>query len=189
MPWIKTIPPEDADGELARLYGTIASARGGVAEIHQIQSLNARAMLAHLELYKRVMFGRSSLSRRARERIAVVVSHTNRCRYCIAHHGETLAQAGESEDDRRALEAGRIPPGLPDAQQVLLRWAQMVTAAPCEATEADVSALREAGFEDAAILDAALTVAYFNFVNRLVLSLGVELESGFEETCVDDSIE
>lgn len=33
------------------------------------------------------------------------------------------------------------------------------------------------------LLDAALTVAYFSFVNRLVLRLGVELEPGFEVTC------
>lgn len=37
--------------------------------------------------------------------------------------------------------------------------------------------------EIVAVLDAALTVAYFSFVNRLVLLLGVELESDYEKTC------
>ena len=37
-------------------------------------------------------------------------------------------------------------------------------------------ALREVGFDDAAILVAAEITAYFNFVNRLATSLGVELE-------------
>lgn len=36
--------------------------------------------------------------------------------------------------------------------------------------------LKEAGLDDRAILDAALVVGYFNFVNRIVLSLGVYLE-------------
>ena len=55
-------------------------------------------------------------------------------------------------------------------------------SAPATCTEDDIGELRAHGFDDRAILDAALTVAYFSFVNRLVLTLGVELESGFEAT-------
>jgi len=36
--------------------------------------------------------------------------------------------------------------------------------------------LSESGLDDRAILDATLVVAYFNFVNRIVLALGVQLE-------------
>lgn len=43
-------------------------------------------------------------------------------------------------------------------------------------TRADIDDLRVVGFSDAAIHDAAAIVAYFNFVNRLALGLGVELE-------------
>lgn len=37
-----------------------------------------------------------------------------------------------------------------------------------------IDKLRETGLTDNAILDATLVVSYFNFVNRIVLSLGVE---------------
>ncbi len=43
---------------------------------------------------------------------------------------------------------------------------------------ADTDRLREAGLTDEAIHDAASIVAYFNFVNRIALGLGVELETG-----------
>ncbi len=33
-----------------------------------------------------------------------------------------------------------------------------------------------AGFDDRSVLDATLVIGYFNFVNRIVLSLGVTLE-------------
>ncbi len=36
--------------------------------------------------------------------------------------------------------------------------------------------LRAVGLSDAAILDATLVISYFNFVNRIVLSLGVDIE-------------
>jgi alkylhydroperoxidase family enzyme len=40
--------------------------------------------------------------------------------------------------------------------------------------------LRSAGFSDRAIHDVAAITAYFNFVNRVALGLGVELEPEFE---------
>jgi len=49
--WITTIAPDRASGELADTYAQIAAARGGVAQVHQVQSLNPRAMAAHFELY------------------------------------------------------------------------------------------------------------------------------------------
>lgn len=39
-----------------------------------------------------------------------------------------------------------------------------------------VNNLKKVGLSDAAILDTTLVVSYFNFVNRIVLTLGVHLE-------------
>lgn len=46
-------------------------------------------------------------------------------------------------------------------------------------TAADVDRLRAAGLGDGGIHDAAAVTAYFNFVNRIALGLGVELEPSF----------
>lgn len=51
--------------------------------------------------------------------------------------------------------------------------------------EADVSALREAGFSDSAILDINQIAGYYAFVNRLADGLGVELESFWSEASGD----
>lgn len=56
-----------------------------------------------------------------------------------------------------------------------LRYTLLNIPAAHEATDF-TSALKEAGFSDEAILDVALVTSYFNFVNRMVLSLGVQLE-------------
>jgi uncharacterized peroxidase-related enzyme len=187
MPWIDVIRPEAASGELADLYRAIAGARGGVADVHQVQSLNPRAMATHLELYKAIVFQRSTLSRRDRERIGVVVSAANGCGYCVAHHGQALRNLGEAAAVAEALEAGAIPEaGLTAGERALLAWAARGARAPAEATAADLDALRAAGYDDRALLDAALTVGYFAFVNRLVLLLGVDLEEGYERTCAPD---
>ena len=188
MSWIETISPEAAEGDLVALYRAIGGARGGVADVHQVQSLNPKVMAAHLELYKAIVFQRSSLSRRDRERIGVVVSAANRCAYCVAHHGQALRNLGEDPAVADALEAGAADtaPALGTNERALLSWAARATREPHSAREADLVELRGHGYDDRALLDATLTVGYFNFVNRLVLLLGVELEPGFEETCAPE---
>lgn len=187
MAWIDIVTPEHAEGPLADLYRAIAGARGGVAEVHQVQSLNPKAMAAHLELYKAVVFQRSSLSRRQRERIGVVVSATNRCAYCVAHHGQALRGLGEDPAVADALERGDLDAApLEPADRALLEVAARVAARAASAGEDDLRALREHGFDDRALLDGALTIGYFCFVNRLVLMLGVQLEDGYEATCAPD---
>src|SRR6266498_924995 len=58
----------------------------------------------------------------------------------------------------------------------LCSYARKLTRTPAAVSEADVAALRRAGLDDRAIVDANQVVAYFNYVNRVVEGLGVELE-------------
>ena len=59
----------------------------------------------------------------------------------------------------------------------MLVYAEKLTLTPWEMEEADVIALREVGFSDAAILDINQVTGYYAFVNRLADGLGVELEA------------
>lgn len=81
MAWIEVRGEEQATGELADLYEQIRKSTGSVANVLQVHSLNPPALAAHLDLYRTLMYGRSGLSRRQREMIAVVVSATNACHY------------------------------------------------------------------------------------------------------------
>jgi alkylhydroperoxidase family enzyme len=66
----------------------------------------------------------------------------------------------------------------PDARsQRLLSFALKLTRAPHTIEASDVRALRDSGLGDGGIHDAAAVTAYFNFVNRMALGLGVELET------------
>jgi alkylhydroperoxidase family enzyme len=48
---------------------------------------------------------------------------------------------------------------------------------PAKTTPLDLDKLRQAGFTDADILDAAQVISYFNYINRIADGLGVDLES------------
>jgi uncharacterized peroxidase-related enzyme len=55
----------------------------------------------------------------------------------------------------------------------IVRHAEKLTSAPSAMTESDLGELRAVGLSDRDILDLSLVVAYFNFVNRIALGLGV----------------
>jgi uncharacterized peroxidase-related enzyme len=58
----------------------------------------------------------------------------------------------------------------------MLDYVAKLTLTPSEITREDVQALRDAGFDDRAILDIAQITAYFAFVNRTADGLGVTME-------------
>lgn len=66
--------------------------------------------------------------------------------------------------------------------RAMLDYAAKLTLAPSAVSSADVDALREGGFTDAAILDICQVVAYYNYVNRLADGLGVELEGEWDDS-------
>ena len=70
---------------------------------------------------------------------------------------------------------------LSEADTALCAWAEKLTLQPRQVGEEDVATLRRAGLTQRAIHDACLVVAYFNFVTRIALGLGVELESYWPE--------
>ena len=79
--WIPLPDPVDAEGPLAEAYARIQGARGQVGNILRTHATRPTAMLAHLDLYRELMFTRSELSRPEREMIASVVSSVNGCHY------------------------------------------------------------------------------------------------------------
>ena len=65
---------------------------------------------------------------------------------------------------------------LSNRQRALVNYVSKLTRTPARMQESDLQPLRDAGFDDRAILDANLVCGYFAFVNRLADGLGVPLE-------------
>lgn len=177
MPRIHVIQPEKAEGELKTIYEELIISRGKLAEVHKIQSLNHATIRSHMALYMDIMFAVSPLNRAKRELLAVVVSVTNKCEYCTKHHAEALMNYWRDEEKLKSLLLEKYSEVLSEEELILARYARQLTLDPSSSSlDQDVKNLKDFGFSDRAILDIHLVVAYFNFVNRLVLGLGVGLE-------------
>ena len=174
MSWIEEITVDHADGKLAEIYADLIEKRGKISNILQVHSLNPDALSAHLDLYMTIMFGKSGLSRAEREAIGVVVSATNDCAYCVNHHAEALKRYVKDEETLSLLCSGDGLEVLEPRLSNIVRHAEKLTSAPEAMTESDLGELRAVGLTDNDILDLTLIAAYFNFVNRVALGLGVE---------------
>ena len=174
MAYIETISTDEATGSLKGIYNNLTETRGKIAEVHKIQSLNPQVLVAHMDLYMAIMFGKSPLRRYQREMIGVVTSAANRCEYCIKHHEQALLAYWKDEGKTRKLSENRAELGLSETDRLLCGLAEKLTLNSEQNYSDDITELKNAGLEGRAILDAVQVIAYFNFVNRIVLGLGVE---------------
>lgn len=174
MASIETISYEDAEDDLKKAYDEILESRGKIAEVHKIQSLNPAALIAHMELYMATMFGKSPLRRYQREMMAVIVSATNQCDYCVNHHEQALLAYWKDTEKTALLKTNRKILDLSQQDQGLCDFAEQLTLNRRPEYSSEVEKLKQLDFSDRAILDAVQIISYFNFVNRMVMALGVE---------------
>ena len=66
---------------------------------------------------------------------------------------------------------------LTPADRAMLDYTAKLTRSPWAMREDDIGQLRAGGFSDRAILDIAMVVAYYAYVNRIADGLGLTLES------------
>ena len=177
MSWIDEVDVEDAEGELAEVYADLIEKRGKVSNILKVHSLKPGAMGNHLDLYMTLMFGKSGLSRAEREAIAVVVSASNDCSYCVSHHAEALRRYIKDDETLELLISADGLETLEPRLSNIVRHAEKLTDAPSAMTESDLGELRAVGLSDNDILDLTLITAYFNFVNRVAMGLGVDFDA------------
>ncbi len=177
VPYIRVIHEDEAEGELFKVYDEIQKTRGRVSNVLRIQSLDPKGLQKHLDLYMAHVYGKGPLSRHDREMIAVVVSTANGCDYCIAHHSDALQKYAKDETWVNQVATDYTQADMPAERRALCDYAHHLTVDPGNNRKAAVETLRAAGFEDEAILQATEIAAYFNYVNRIVHGLGVELEA------------
>jgi alkylhydroperoxidase family enzyme len=153
MPYIRTVPPDEATGELEKDYDAAVARAGRVFKIIEVMSLRPRVLRAFVALAVEILTGPAALSEEDRRRLAYVVSDTNGCRYSMGVY--------------------RSSEGLDEA---LRDFAVKLTREPASMTEEDVERLRERGYTDEAIHDAVQVIALLNYGNRIADGLGIEDE-------------
>lgn len=176
--WIKHIPPQEASGDLADIYRRSAGPGGQVDQILQAHSLRPYTLRGHMALYRSVLHHHAKqVEAWFLEALGVLVSRLNRCDYCDDHHDagmvRLLADDARAEQVRAAFASGDHANAFNTRECAALQYAEKLTLRAGDMVEADLQALRDAGWDDGEILEINQVCAYFAYANRTVLGLGV----------------
>ncbi|MGE0800383.1 MAG: alkylhydroperoxidase domain protein [Lautropia sp.] len=116
--------------------------------------------------------GRGGLPRAERELAAAATSRVNGCIYCAGIHGRFAAQLSQGAIEIDRLLTDGVDADLGPRWNAIVAAARALSATPPAFDAGHVRALRAAGFETEEILDVIQSAAFFNWANRLMLSLG-----------------
>jgi alkylhydroperoxidase domain protein len=114
----------------------------------------------------------AGLPRAERELAAAATSRSNGCIFCASVHARfasTYSKRGE--DVQRLLDDG-VDVDLGDRWNTLVAASVALTETPSAFGSEQIADLKEAGLDDLAIADLIQSAAFFNWANRLMLSLG-----------------
>jgi uncharacterized peroxidase-related enzyme len=171
--WIETVPWADAEGDLAASYAWQAEALGEPAEFTMLGSLYPAIVDERLRLYRAVESCPSGLRQVDRQAAAFVTSLLNGTDHCASGLRLKLGSLGAErvaaaiDADPAAAETGD------DVTDAVCAHAAKLTMAPTAMSEADVETLRSHGLSDLDVVDLNNMVAYYNYINRVVMGLGL----------------
>ena len=117
--------------------------------------------------------GKGGLPARLTEKLAVAVADRNRCEYCLAAHTLLGKNAGASDQEMAEAQAGR---SADPTTAAALAFALKVVDRRADVGDADIVALREAGFDDEAIVELLAHVALNLFTNYVNVALAVPVD-------------
>ena len=147
---------------------------GMVPNVLKAHAFDIDKLNAFTTLYNDLMLADSGLSKLEREMVAVVVSATNRCFYCLTAHGAAVRQLSGDPALGEALVMNWRVAKVTPRQRTMLGFAEKVTVASAQIEESDRAALRDHGLSERDIWDLINVAALFNMSNRVASATAMQ---------------
>jgi uncharacterized peroxidase-related enzyme len=165
-----SIPTVDASVEASKpLLAAVHKQLGVVPNLMKLVGHSPAALEGYLSLNGALAKGK--LNVQLRERIALTVAEYNGCDYCLSAHdylGRNVAKLSIAE-----LGAARDARSEDARTEAALQFALQVAKARGRVSDAEVAAVRAAGFDEAAVIEIVTNVALnvlTNYVNNVALT-------------------
>jgi len=172
LTWLRVPEERELPPEIIELWQPSIEKLGFVPNVLRLYALRPTRLIAWNAHYEEAMKGDSALTKAEREAIAVVVSVTNDCAYCIAAHSAALRKLTKDPALADQVATDYTRADISDRMTRALDYAVKLTRAPASMSEADVQLLRDSGWDDEDVMDIAEVTALFNFSNRMASGLG-----------------
>jgi alkylhydroperoxidase domain protein len=173
LDWLPWLAPPAEDALTPRQRVSLVDAARSKSAYFRLLARDPDILEARTRTDKDIFFNTSSgLPRAERELAAAATSRHNGCIYCAsvhARHATTFSK--RAEDVQRLLDAG-VGADLGERWNAIVAASVALAATPIEFGPPHVARLRAAGLDDGEIVDVINGAAFFNWANRLMLSLG-----------------
>ena len=170
LPWLE--PMAEADLTPRHIAGLVDASRAKSAYF-RLLAHDPEVLAARTRTDKDIFYNtRAGLPRAERELAATATSRRNGCIYCAsvhARHATTYAKRGD--DVQRLLDQG-VGADLGERWNAIVAASVALTEMPMSFGPAHVARLRATGMDELAIADTIQAASFFNWANRLMLSLG-----------------
>lgn len=162
------LPAVDPLPEATQKYFDICQEKLGlVPNVLRAHTFDIDKLNTFAALYNNLMLADSGLSKLEREMIAVAVSSTNKCFYCLTAHGQAVRELSGDPILGEMLVMNWRAADLDARQTAMLTFSEKVTVESHKIVEADRQALRDAGFSDRDIWDISNVAGFYNMTNRV----------------------
>lgn len=176
LPWLE--PMAEADMTERHLTSLVDAARVK-SPYFRLLARDPDVLEARTRTDKDIFYNpEAGLPRAERELAAAATSRLNGCIYCASVHARFAATYSKRVDDvQRLLDEG-VGAKLDERWEAIVAASVALTTIPMTFGKEHVECLRKVGLDDAAIADLIGAASFFNWANRLMLSLGVPATQG-----------
>lgn len=166
MPRIKPVQSESAPKSTQVLLAGIQKKLGMIPNLIATLAQSPAAAQAYLGFSQPLAGG--VISPQLREQLALTVSEANQCDYCLAAHSAIGNSVGLSDDE---LRDARTASSTHRKTEVALKFARRIVDKRGFVTDENITEMRNAGFDDGAIVEVVAHVAltiFTNYFNHIV---------------------
>lgn len=173
LEWLPWLPPLPEDELTERHYAGLVDAARAKSPYFRLLARDPDTLGARTRTDKDIFYNPDAgLPRAERELSATATSRSNGCIYCASVHARFASHFSHREADvQRLLDEG-VGAELGSRWNAIVETSVTLTATPTALDGTYIERLRAQGFDDFAISDALHGAAFFNWANRLMLSLG-----------------
>jgi len=171
MSRLNAIDPSAATGKSKELLDAVKANLGLVPNMTKVM-VNSPAVLEGYLGFAGAL-GKGLLDAHLREQLALVTAQQNHCDYCLSAHSAIGKMVGLNHDQIIASREGK---GDSDRVTAALTFAKQVLATRGQITDADLSAVRAAGFSDGEVAEIIAHVALNVFTNYFNVATDVAID-------------
>lgn len=170
MSFIATISPEQASGEVLALYRRQQGNLDYLPNYARVFCYRPKVMQAWASLQQEL---RSEMDAKTFGLVNLASALVIGSSYCALAHARKLVRHFYSEREMLAIVRRCDHSPLTAAEQLTMDFAARVARDSSSVTQADIDAMRQAGFSDAQVFDIAAVAAARCFFARIPDALGV----------------